>query len=179
MKLGVFSSASDIISPENQALAAQIGKYLADKKITVVSGGSHGIPGLIVQAAFDAGADTELYSPDEDEEKHQKRSDNLELRYFKTHKFIPGFTARSLEMIKNIDAALVLNGRTGTLSEFTIALEEGLPVAVVKNTGGIADHLENIISIANKEFPHQIIFEEDFRVAVDKLAAAAHGAGLP
>lgn len=169
MKLAILGSASDIFSPENEKLCEEVGKYLAEKKITVVSGGSHGIPGLVVKSAFEAGAETEAYSPDEDEERHQLRADNISLKYFKSHKFIPGFTTRSLEMIKNVDGVLVINGRIGTLSEFTIALEEGLNIAVIKNTGGIADHLEYIISVAKKEFPNKIIFDTDYKIALDKL----------
>ena len=169
MKLAILGSASDIFSSENKKLCEEVGKYLAEKKITVVSGGSHGLPGLVVKSAFEAGAKTEAYSPDEDEQRHQLRADNISLKYFTNHKFIPGFTARSLEMIKNVDGVLVINGRIGTLSEFTIALEEGLNIAVIKNTGGIADHLEYIVSVAKKEFPNKIIFDSDYKIAINKL----------
>ena len=169
MKLAILGSAVDIISEENQNLCKEVGEYLAQKKITVVTGGSHGIPGLVVKSAFEAGAETEAYSPDVDEEHHQLRADNISLKYFKNTKFIPGFTARSLEMIKNVDGVLVINGRIGTLSEFTIALEEGLNISVIKNTGGIADHLEYIISVAKKEFSNKIIFDTDYKVAINKL----------
>ena len=53
-------------------------------------------------------------------------------------------------MIKSVNGVLVINGRIGTLSEFTIALEEGLNIGVIKGTGGIVDHLEYIILIAKK-----------------------------
>lgn len=169
MRLAILGSASDIFSSENEKLCEEIGKYLAEKKITIVSGGSHGIPGLVVKSAFEAGAETEAYSPDDDDKQHMLRRDNLSLKYFKNKNFVPGFTARSLEMIKSVDGALVINGRIGTLSEFTIALEEGLNVGVIKGTGGIADHLENIISIAKKEFKNKIIFDTDYKTVIDKL----------
>ena len=169
MKLAILGSASGVVSAKNEKLCKKLGKYLAQKKITVVTGGSHGIPGLVVKSAFEAGAETEVYSPDENELKHLLRSDNLSLKYFKNHKFIPGFTARSLEMIKNIDGCLVINGRIGTLSEFTIALEEGLNIGIIKGTGGIADHLEYIISVVEKEFKNKIIFDSDYQIVTDKL----------
>src|SRR3989344_8610989 len=169
MKLAILGSASGVVSAKNQSLCKKIGEYLAQKKITVVSGGSHGIPGFVVKSAFEAGAETEAYSPDEDEEHHQLRADNISLKYFKNTKFIPGFTARSLEMIKNVDGVLVINGRIGTLSEFTIALEEGLNIAIIKGTGGIADHLEYIISVVEKEFKNKIIFDSNYKIVIDKL----------
>jgi uncharacterized protein (TIGR00725 family) len=174
MRLAIVGSATDDISSENQNVCREIGIYLAHKKIAVVTGGSHGIPGLVVKSAFEAGAETIAYSPDKDEEHHQLRADNISLKYFKTTNFIPGFTARRLEMIKNVDGVLVINGRIGTLSEFTMALEEGLNIAVIKNTGGIADHLEYIISVAEKEFSNTIIFDVDYKVAIDKLINVIH-----
>lgn len=169
MKLAILGSASNIISAENQNLCKEVGKYLAQKKITIVTGGSCGIPGLVVKSAFEASAEIEVYSPDLNADQHHVRLDNLSLKYFKKRKFVQGFTARSLKMIKNVDGALIINGRIGTLSEFTIALEEGLNIGVVNGTGGIADHLEYIISIAKKEFQNKIIFDTDYKTVIDKL----------
>ncbi len=61
-------------------------------------------------------------------------------------------------MIKESDCVLMLNGRLGTLSEFTIALEEGKRVGIITNTGGISDHVEYILKVAQKEFPNQTFF---------------------
>ena len=83
MKLAILGSASGVASAKNEKLCKKLGKYLAQNKITVVTGGSHGIPGLVVKSAFEAGAETEVYSPDENELKHLLRSDNLSLKYFK------------------------------------------------------------------------------------------------
>lgn len=168
-KIGIFSSSSREISNENKRLAIEIGKYLSEREIIVVSGGSSGIPGIVIESAYHSGAHTELYSPDKDEKTHNLRKDNHALNYYKIKRFIPGFTSRSLEMIRNIDGAIILNGRIGTLSEFTIALEEGLDIAVIKGTGGIADEIENIVKIANKEFSNRIFFGYDFRKAINDL----------
>ena len=169
MKLAIFGSADGAVSVENERLCKNIVVYLKQKEVTIVTGGSLGVPGLIARLAFEAGAETEVYSPDENAEQHHARSDNAPLHYFKKHTFNSGFTARSLEMIKNIDGAIVIGGRIGTLSEFTIAVEEGLDIAVMKGSGGIADHLEYILLIAKKEFQNKILFEENYKEAIDKL----------
>ncbi len=91
--------------------------------------------------------------------------------HLKTLAFENGFTERSLRMIHAVDGAIVLNGRIGTLSEFTIAIEERLDVCVLKGTGGISDQLEEIIKIADRELPNKIIFEKDWRKGVDELVA--------
>jgi predicted Rossmann-fold nucleotide-binding protein len=72
-------------------------------------------------------------------------------------------------MIQSADGVLLLNGRVGTLSEFTIALEEGKKVGVITNSGGIADHLEYILRVAQKEFPTQVFFSDDFNKVIDWL----------
>ena len=73
-------------------------------------------------------------------------------------------------MLKYVDAVIVINGRMGTLSEFTMAVEEGIPALVLKNTGGIADHLDYILGVVKKEFPNNfILFSEEVTDGIDKL----------
>lgn len=170
MKIGIFSSASAQVSQRNRKLAKLIAEYMTEKGIEVVTGGSLGIPGIIAESVCELGGQTCVYSPDRDEREHHKRIDNHHLRFYKEKKFIPGFTARSLEMIKNIDGAFILNGRIGTLSEFTIAVEEGLPVAVITETGGVANHLKQILKVSKKKYPKgKIFFTKDYKKAIDRL----------
>lgn len=160
MKLAIISSASENYSPEINSVTENILRFL-DKDAVIMTGGSLGVPGLIVKQAKQLGFKTVAYSPDTDEVSHNNRHDNLPVDYFDEIHHIKGFTARSLQMILDADVVLLLNGRIGTLSEFTIALEEGKRVAVLTETGGIADHLEYIVSVAQKEFPGQVFFSSD------------------
>ncbi len=171
IKLAIFGSASDEMSIEQREIAARLGWYLAELGVTVVSGACRGMPGVVIESAHRHGAKTVAYSPDSDEQNHHARMDNLELSHFTEHNFVPGFTARSLAMLNSVDGVLVLNGRMGTLSEYAIALEEGLPAAVVTSTGGIAKHLEVITKQCEKTFVREPIFEPDYKVAVDTLIA--------
>lgn len=172
--IAVFGSADPDVAPEAKKTALALGKYLAEKGIKVITGGSVGVPGLVIQSAKENGAITEGFFPDHDPVSHSKRSDNQGIEYFDTYRFIPTFTARSLAMISEADGAVLINGRIGTLSEFCMAVEEGLPIAVVLGTGGIADELENIIAIAKKEYHSKIIFDRDYSRAIDRLLEAIH-----
>lgn len=159
MRIAIISSA-EIQIPKNivpviENIISNISKF---KTIEIVTGGCLGIPGLLVEKAKAVGIRTIAFSPDEDERKHNKRSDNLALEYFDEIKHFSGLTMRSLAMIKESDCVLMLNGRLGTLSEFTIALEEGKRVGIITNTGGISDHVEYILKVAQKEFPNQTFF---------------------
>jgi uncharacterized protein (TIGR00725 family) len=173
MKIAIFSSWSHDVSNKNRELAVSIGKYLAEKDITVVSGGCSGIPAIVIESAYNTGAKTIGYFPMRDQ-MHYNDSQHLEnihdIKYYHQANFIEGFTARSLEMIKSCDAAIVLNGRIGTLSEFGIAIEEGRPMGVITNTGGISDEVQNILSVSNKKYTSkEIIINSDYKKIIDEL----------
>lgn len=169
IKIAVFSSAKPDTSDNEQKLAESIAEYLVEKNVSVVTGGSAGIPGAIIEKTHELRGDTIMFSPDKDIDSHEQRHDNHELKYYNQVIYGNGFTSRSLEMINYVDGALVLNGRTGTLCEFTISVEEGLPVAVLVNSGGISDYLPGILKIVNKEFPSKILFGEDYKKQIDLL----------
>ncbi|MFZ4500154.1 MAG: hypothetical protein ACOYMZ_01500 [Minisyncoccia bacterium] len=173
MKIAIFSSWLPEVSEENKNLIKDIVRYLCDRNITVVTGGCSGIPAIAIETAHECGAKTIGYFPLKDQQDYFDRQHEKNIHcidYYSTAHFIAGFTARSLEMVKNVDAAIVLNGRIGTLSEFGIAIEEGLPLAVIENSGGISDELKNITKIANKEFPNnEVIFDTDYKKATDML----------
>lgn len=169
MKIAIIGSAEEKQEERIVKLCKNIAEYLSKKDVIIFTGGSLGIPGIVVKSCDLQKIKIVAYSPDEDIMSHNERFDNLNSKFFSEIKHIKGFTARSLQMINDGDAIIVIGGRIGTLSEFTIALEEGKKVLVIENSGGIADHLEYILQVANKEFPNQIIFEKDYKNGIDKL----------
>ena len=173
MKIAIFSSASSQMTEENIALAQNIGKYLAKKGIIVITGGSTGLPSVVSKAAFQNGAWTEAYYPDIDERGllMNTRVHNNCLEDIYTHKkFFKGFTYRTVRMIEDADGAIVFNGRFGTLSEFTIAVEEGLKLAVIEGTGGITDEIRRLAKIVDRQFPNShVVFSNNYKEAIDKL----------
>ena len=173
MNIALLSSWLPEVHVDNQKLAKKIAAYLAKKGMTVVTGGCSGIPALCIEEAHRLGAKTIGYFPLKDQQDYIDRQHEQNIHcidFYSTAHFIAGFTARSLEMIKNVDAAIVLNGRIGTLSEFGIAVEEGLPLAVIEGTGGITDELQHLTKLVKKEFPNnEVIFEKDYKKAIDTL----------
>lgn len=173
MKIAIFSSWLPQVTQENQKLAKNIGCYLAEKGITVVTGGCSGIPAICIEEGHASGAETIGYFPHKNHSDYydrQHEENTHDIKFYSTAHFVHGFTARSLEMIKGVDAAIVLNGRIGTLSEFGIAVEEGLPLGIIEGTGGISDELKNIIRVAKKEFPNnEVLFGDDYKKIIDTL----------
>lgn len=173
MKIAIFASASPQMTDENFLLAQNIGIYLAEKGITIITGGCVGLPSVVARSAFSAGVKTLAYYPDLSErdllQNAQVHNNDLSSEY--THKrFFKGFTYRSVRMIEDADGAVVFNGRFGTLSEFSIAVEEGLKIAVIEGTGGITDEIKNLAEIVDRQFPNShVIFSNDYKYAIDKL----------
>jgi uncharacterized protein (TIGR00725 family) len=173
MKIALFSSWLPEVSEYNKNVAEGIAEYLHTRGVVLVTGGCTGIPAIAVEAMHKIGGMTVGYFPHTDrkeyiEKRHIKNAHALE--YYSSTKFVTGFTARSLKMIEEVDAVIVMNGRIGTLSETGIAIEEGLPIAVIEGTGGIADELLNIMIAAKKTLPKkEVIFERDYKKAIDHL----------
>ncbi len=171
MNIAIISSADEKgcreYADQVKDLILELKKSFSKLKIT--TGGSLGIPGIATRYAQKIGIETRCYSPDKDLYTHELRHDNLKIKYFSEVVYVPGFTNRSLHMINDVDGIILLNGRIGTLSEFTIALEEGKKVAVLTETGGVADHLEYILDIAQKEFPGQAFFSDNVSEIINFL----------
>jgi hypothetical protein len=49
----------------------------------------------------------------------------------------------------------------GTLNELSIAYDEGKVIGVLEETGGIADHIREIVSFCNKPTASAIVYDRD------------------
>lgn len=165
MKISFISSANnkDIETKHYSLIKQMVEELILSKNVEVLTGGSTGIPGEIIKECKKRGIKTLCYSPDPDIDSHNSRHDNLKHELFDKIEHHNGFTERSLKMINNSDLIIVMHGRMGTLSEYCIALEEGIQTIVIKGSGGISDHLEDITRKTNKRFIKEPIFIEDPR----------------
>lgn len=79
-----------------------------------------------------------------------------------------GYSGRNLMMIRSSDAVIFVCGRIGTLNEFTNAFEEGKPIGVLTESGGIADEIREIVAIA-KRGEGDIFYDDDPVKLVKKI----------
>jgi uncharacterized protein (TIGR00725 family) len=70
-----------------------------------------------------------------------------------------GYKGRNVVNVRSSDIVIVVGGATGTLNEFTIAYDEGKVVGVLEGSGGVADHLREIIEFCNKPTTGAVIFD--------------------
>jgi predicted Rossmann-fold nucleotide-binding protein len=173
MKIAVFSSAFNKPSKESITLAQGIGEYLAVNKVVVLTGGCIGLPSVVAKSAYENGSETVAYYPDVSKKeliKNQKIHNNDLSGIYTEKKFYEGFTHRSIEMIKEADAAIVFNGRLGTLSEFTVSVEEGLPTGVIEGSGGVSNEIRRLCTLVDRDLEKDnIIILEDYKGIIDKL----------
>jgi hypothetical protein len=67
---------------------------------------------------------------------------------------------------------LFFGGATGTLNEFTIAYDEGKIIGVLEGSGGIADHVREILQYCNKPTTGSVLFDRQPVTLIESCLAA-------
>jgi uncharacterized protein (TIGR00725 family) len=168
LKICISGSAEGYIV-EAAAVAKAVGAEIARRGHIVVTGATHGIPHLAALAAKAAGGVSVGISPAASESEHLGK---YLLPGDKAFDYViytkAGYTGRNLLMVRSCDATIIINGRVGTLNEFTCAFEENEIVCVMENTGGIAGMVKAILQVANKG-SRKIFYATDPIKAVDEI----------
>lgn len=86
---------------------------------------------------------------------------------------------REIENIRSCDVVIIAGGRSGTLGEFAIAYDEAKLIGVLTGTGGIADHIDELVGVMNKETGATIISNPDPLELIDLLEASYQKNILP
>jgi uncharacterized protein (TIGR00725 family) len=80
-----------------------------------------------------------------------------------------GLMGREIENIRSCDVVVFAGGRSGTLGEFAIAYDEGKIIGVLEGTGGVSDHIDQIVSFVGKQTGAVIVEDRDPRGLLDLL----------
>ena len=149
--VGIISSAVEIMKDKTKKDMTSLGQNLGKLNVNIATGASIGMTEIIASGAKTLGSRLIGFSPASNALIHSRVADNATIDQFDSIHFDgKGFTARSLDFINSVDVILMISGRMGTLSEFTIAFEEGVPIFVLKGYGGVSDKIDKIMSYANK-----------------------------
>ena len=62
-----------------------------------------------------------------------------------------GLMGREVKNIRSCDVVIFAGGRSGTLGEFAIAYDEAKVIGVLEGTGGITEHLKEIVNMMKKD----------------------------
>lgn len=83
-----------------------------------------------------------------------------------------GLKGRNVVNVRSSDIVVIFGGATGTLNEFTIAYDEGKVIGVLEGTGGIADHIREILSFCKKKTAAILLFDENPDTLIDRCLKA-------
>ena len=181
LKIGVMGSASgpQTQDPLARGKARALGAEVGRRGHILINGACPGLPHDAMLAAQEAGGMTIGISPAYSEYEHihdyLSPHDHDIIMYTGL-----GFMERDIINIRSSDGIVVVSGGVGTLNEFTIAYDEGRPVGVVTNSGGISNDLGHIITdLCRRELPPNIVFDDDPAALLDKLEIAIRAFPLP
>lgn len=153
-------------------LAAQLGVALARRNCLLITGATTGLPDLVARAFRDNGGFALGVSPAENRREHVGRyglpetgADAIIYTGF-------GYKGRNVINVRSADIVLIFGGATGTLNEFTIAYDEGKIIGVLEGSGGVADHVREIVELCKKPTAGTMVFESDPARLVERCVAA-------
>jgi uncharacterized protein (TIGR00725 family) len=168
-----ISGGAEGESAENAyELAKIVGREVAKRGHVLITGATKGVPWEAAVAAKKAGGTNIGFSPAGSEEEHVKKyrlpSDSKiydHIIYAES-----GYTGRNMLMVRSSDATICIDGRIGTLNEFTVAFEENEIVGVLEGSGGITDVIRAILEVADKGM-RKVLFDTDPIRLIDKIIA--------
>lgn len=164
-KVGVMGAAANALAGADisklEAIAEKLGQSIASRELITVTGATTGLPDMVSRAARKNGGLTIGISPAMNEKEHVERYrlpvDGVDVIIYTGF----GLKGRNVVNIRSSDIVIIFGGGMGTLNEFTIAYDEGKVIGVLTGSGGVADHISEIIDFASKPTTSVVISDSD------------------
>src|SRR3989338_10117013 len=145
MKIAVYGSASDA-TQKNKYLSSELGNIINKRGHVLISGACPGLPYEATCSAYEGGGITLGFSPASNKKEQVERF-NFPLKGFSELRFIPQdfpykdqigacLKYRNVCSVAESDAAIFIQGRIGSLNEFTICYDCGKLIGLLSGTGG-------------------------------------------
>jgi uncharacterized protein (TIGR00725 family) len=167
-KVGVVGSAGGDITEEALKLARELGREIARRDCIVVTGACPGLPQAAVLGARELGAMSVGISPALCLDQHRFTYHSPWEEYDVIVFTGSGLMGREVDVVRTADVVIVVGGRSGTLGEFSIAYDDGNIIGVLQGTGGIADHMEQIVSLIQKDTGSEIVYSGNPKELLDR-----------
>lgn len=181
LKIGVMGSASgpQIEDPIARDKAKILGSEIGRRGHIFINGACPGLPHDAMVAAKEAGGLAMGISPAFSEYEHTN-----EYQSPAGHDIIVftgmGFMERDIINIRSSDAIVIIGGGIGTLNELTIAYDEGRPIGIITNSGGISNAVPHIVEeLCKRKIPPNMVFDDDPKKLLDKLEVVIEAYPLP
>jgi len=182
MKIAIFGTTK---ATDSQIIkkAKKIGKLIATNKHIVFTGGTNGYPNVVAQSAIDTGGKAIAYavgkSVSDHSQFHKVDLSNytdviFQKNYFSKKLLEIDNYQRSLDMCLNVDLAIVISGKVGTMYEVTILSGMSKNIYVLEESGGVTGKtIKEFIKEGHKTKSKIIFFktaDELNRLLKNKLA---------
>lgn len=173
IKIGVMGSAQgpSITAQKNIKKAEKLGKAIAESDCILVNGACPGLPDDAARGAKSVGGFCLGISPAFSQKEHCEKFLSPVASYDIILYTGMGLMERDIVNIRSSDAIITVGGGIGTLNEFTVAFDEGKVVGILTDTGGISDHIPQIIGLCNRELTDNVVFDSDPEKLVKKVLA--------
>lgn len=167
--IGVMGSASGPIDAAAEAAVRRLGRAIADRHCTLITGACPGLPYAAVRGA--RGRDgriigispaVSLYEPTH---TYDSPVDGFDVLIYTGS----GLMGREVINIRSSDIVVIVGGRTGTLGEFAIAYDEGRLIGVLTGTGGVADLVAELTERLAKDTGAVALYDDDPERLLDRL----------
>jgi uncharacterized protein (TIGR00725 family) len=168
IQIGVMGSAGGPITHEQLDLARRLGRRIAERDATIVTGACPGLPHAAVVGATEAGGVSLGVSPALSREEHINVYASPLQPYTSIVFTGSGLMGRETHNIHSSDFVLFVGGRSGTLGEFCIAYDEGKLIGVLTGSGGISDEFLHIANLVHKETGSTIVTDANPEQLVDR-----------
>jgi uncharacterized protein (TIGR00725 family) len=179
MAVGVMGSAGGVIPEHSRSVLRRLGEEVARRGYVLVTGACPGLPHEAALGAKSRGGVVVGISPALNLSEHVSVYHSPSRGYDVIVYTGSGLMGREIENIRTCDVVVFAGGRSGTLGEFAIAYDESKVIGVLSGTGGIADHIETIVSMVNKETGAVICTNPDPAALMDELERAYRAKVLP
>lgn len=134
---------------EGRRLAEQLGAAIAKAGHSLMTGATIGLPNYAAEAYKAAGGKMSLgISPAASKAEHVMKY-RLPIKAYDAILYTGlHYVGRDMLLITSSDAVVSIGGRFGTLHEFTIAMEAGVPIGFLQGAGGISDEVKTLMTLA-------------------------------
>lgn len=167
--IAVLGSSSGLEASES--LADKLGKIIAEKGFTLITGAGEGLPLKAAASAKKAGGLVIGMSAEENAAAHKKAHPKQKDEF--TFVAYTGFgkKGRNVVLVRSADAVVTVGGSIGTLNEFTIAYDEGKVIGVLEGSGGVSDQIRELEKLGQyKKTGAKMIYSNDPRKLIDAVA---------
>jgi len=174
-----MGSAGGHMSEAAVRMATEMGRLIAARGCVLVTVACPGLPHCAVKGAKSAGGIVVGISPALNFEEHCIKYHSPYEGYDMLVYTGSGLMGREIENIRSCDLVVFMGGRSGTLGEFAIAYDEGKVIGILQGTGGIADRMDTIVSLVEKETGAHIIYSRNPDELLDRLIQVYNEKLLP